>query len=146
MKLFKSLFLTLSVVFSALFSVMFSPLASAEVAVIVHPSNTNQLSDSDISRAFLGKLKTYADGQTIVAVNGKANSEARVAFEKGVLNKSPAQVKAYWSKRLFTGKGKPLEELASDQAVIDLVAATPNAIGYIDASSATSTVKVIKKL
>ncbi|REL25442.1 phosphate ABC transporter substrate-binding protein [Thalassotalea euphylliae] len=123
-----------------------SMVASAQVAVIVNPANANSISDNDISRAFLGKLKTFADGQSIKAVNTKANSASRVEFEKLVLKKSPAQVKAYWSKRLFTGKGKPLQELASDQAVIDLVASTPNAIGYIDASSATSAVKVIKTL
>ena len=135
MKLFKSLLIT--------FSVFFSTLATAEVAIVVHPSNANQLSDSDISRAFLGKLKTFSDGQSIVAVNGAANSDTRVAFEKGVLKKSPAQVKAYWSKRLFTGKGKPLKELASDAEVLSFIAANPNAIGYIDAASADASVKVI---
>ncbi|REL28856.1 phosphate ABC transporter substrate-binding protein [Thalassotalea euphylliae] len=116
----------------------------ADVAVIVNPTNANGMSDSDIARAFLGKLKNFADGQTIKAVNGKANSNSRVEFEKKVLKKSPAQVKAYWSKRLFTGKGKPLQELDADAQVLSLVASTPNAIGYVDASSVNGSVKVLK--
>ena len=118
--------------------------AYADVAVIVNPANSNSLSDADISRAFLGKLKTFEDGQSILAVNGKANSESRVEFEQKVLKKSSAQVKAYWSKRLFTGKGKPPQELASDSEVLKLVASTPNAIGYVDASQADASVKVLK--
>ena len=125
--------------------VAFSSVASAEVAVIVSPSNTNTISESDISRAFLGKLKTYGDGQAIEAVNSKAGTASRGEFEKLVLKKSAAQVKAYWSKRLFTGKGKPLKELASDAEVLSYVAATPNAIGYVDAASVDSSVKVIKQ-
>ncbi|REL34188.1 substrate-binding domain-containing protein [Thalassotalea euphylliae] len=121
-----------------------SMLASAEVAVIVNPANANSISDNDISRAFLGKLKTFADGQSIKAVNSKANSAARVEFEKLVLKKSAAQVKAYWSKRLFTGKGKPLQELGTDADVLSFVASTPNAIGYVDAASVNDTVKVVK--
>ncbi|REL30902.1 substrate-binding domain-containing protein [Thalassotalea euphylliae] len=121
-----------------------SMVASAEVAVIVNPANANSISDNDISRAFLGKLKTFADGQSIKAVNSKANSAARVEFEKLVLKKSAAQVKAYWSKRLFTGKGKPLQELGSDADVLSFVASTPNAIGYVDAASVNGTVKVVK--
>ncbi|WP_448550835.1 substrate-binding domain-containing protein [Thalassotalea montiporae] len=121
-----------------------SMVASAEVAVIVNPANANSISDNDISRAFLGKLKTFADGQSIKAVNSKANSAARVEFEKLVLKKSAAQVKAYWSKRLFTGKGKPLQELGTDADVLSFVASTPNAIGYVDAANVNDTVKVVK--
>ena len=119
--------------------------AFAGVTVIVNPANGNSLSDSDISRAFLGKLKAYGDGQSIQAVNGKANSASRVEFEKVVLKKSSAQVKAYWSKRLFTGKGKPLQELGSDAEVLKFVASTPNAIGYVDSASVDGTVKTVKQ-
>ncbi|REL30900.1 substrate-binding domain-containing protein [Thalassotalea euphylliae] len=138
MKLLKSLTLCLCVSVSSL--------AAAETAIIVNPANANAISDNDISRAFLGKLKKFSDGQSIEAVNTKANSDTRVAFEKMVLKKSPAQVKAYWSKRLFTGKGKPLQELASDAEVLNFVASTPNAIGYVDASVVNDTIKVIKTL
>ncbi|WP_245961429.1 substrate-binding domain-containing protein [Thalassotalea euphylliae] len=127
---------------AALLSV--STTSFADVAVIVNPANANTMSDSDISRAFLGKLKNFSDGQAIKAVNGKANSDSRVEFEKKVLKKSPAQVKAYWSKRLFTGKGKPLQELDADAQVLSLVASTPNAIGYVDASAVDGSVKVLK--
>ncbi|REL29828.1 phosphate ABC transporter substrate-binding protein [Thalassotalea euphylliae] len=137
MKLLKTLSLSLLL--------SMSTAASAEVAVIVNSANGNSLSDSDISRAFLGKLKTFADGQTINAVNSKAGNQARGEFEKLVLKKSSAQVKAYWSKRLFTGKGKPLKELASDADIISFVASTPNAIGYVDASSVDGSVKVLKR-
>lgn len=116
----------------------------AEVAVIVNPANSNNLSDKDISRVFLGKVKSYADGQSIKAVNIKSGHNSRVQFEANVLHKSASQVKAYWSKQIFTGKGKPLDELAADAEVLKFVAEHPNAIGYVDATLVDSSVRVVK--
>lgn len=127
---------------SALLSISANSLA--EVAVIVNPANSNALSESDVSRAFLGKLKKFADGQAIEAVNSAAGNAVRIEFQQKALKKSAAQIKAYWSKRLFSGKGKPLKELSTDQDIIDFVTNTPNAIGYIDSSKVTGSVKVIK--
>jgi hypothetical protein len=55
-------------------------------------------------------------------------------------------VKAYWSKLIFSGKAKPLNEFASDSEVLNWVSTTPNAIAYIDANKVDGSVKVIKKL
>jgi ABC-type phosphate transport system substrate-binding protein len=64
-------------------------------------------------------------------------------FEKKVLNKSASQIKAYWSKLVFTGKGTPPKEVSSDAEVINLIKSNPNLIGYVDESSVTGDVKVI---
>ena len=123
---------------------LMSSSAWAEIAVIVNPANANTVTVSDINRAFLGKLKKFADGQAIVAVNSASGNAVRVEFQQKALKKSAAQIKAYWSKRLFSGKGKPLQELSSDADVISFVASTPNAIGYIDAAKADNSVKVVQ--
>ncbi len=123
----------------------FTSLASAEVAVIVNPNNSAVLSDSDISRLFLGKLKKFSGGDKAVVVNLKFGSATRNEFEQKVLKKSSSQIKAYWSKLVFSGKGKPPKELASDKDILALIASTPNAIAYVDAASVDGSVKVIKK-
>jgi len=121
-----------------------STAALADVAVIVNPGNSATLSDSDISRLFLGKLKKFPSGTKAVPVNLKFGSATRNEFEKKVLKKSSSQIKAYWSKLVFSGKGKPPKELGSDADILALVASEANAVGYIDAASVTDKVKVIK--
>lgn len=138
MTLFKSI--SLAVLLSASFNTF------ADIAVIVNPANANALTDKDISRAFLGKMKTFADGQSIEPINSKSSNAARTEFEQKVLKKSSSQVKAYWSKLVFTGKGKPPQELASDSDILKAVASSANAIGYVDAKSVDGSVKVIKTL
>lgn len=132
------------VLLTSLFSL--PSLVFADVAVIVNSSNTVTISDSDISRLFLGKLKTFPSGDKAIAVNNKFGSTTRNEFEKKILKKSSSQVKAYWSKLIFSGKGKPPKELGSDKDILALVASDPQSIGYVDTASVDGTVKVIKTL
>lgn len=115
----------------------------AEVVVVVGASNGNSLSGSDVSRIFLGKLKKFGDGSSVTPVNLASGSDVRAAFEKNALGKSSSQIKAYWSKQVFSGKGKPPKELGSDADVINFVSSNPGAIGYIDAGSVNDSVKVV---
>jgi len=115
----------------------------ADVAVIVNPSNNSELSKSDISKIFLGKSKTFSNGESVKAVNLKSNSAIRDNFQKEVLGKSKSQVKAYWSKLIFTGKGKPLKEFDNEKEVVSFIASNPNAIGYVDRSKVNDSVKVV---
>lgn len=122
----------------------FSTFTFADVAVIVNSSNSTTLSDNDISRLFLGKLKKFSNGEKVILANLKFGNATRNEFEKKVLKKSSSQVKAYWSKLMFSGKGKPPKELGSDKDVLALVAGNPGAIAYVDAASVDGSVKVIK--
>jgi len=56
-----------------------------------------------------------------------------------------SKLKGHWSKLIFTGKGTPPKEVSTDAEVIELVAANPNIIGYINASSVTDKVKIAGK-
>jgi ABC-type phosphate transport system substrate-binding protein len=127
-----------------LLTVLLSTVALADSTVIVNTGNTNAIADNDIARIFLGKMKKYANGDSVAPVNSKFGNTVRTEFEKKALKKSSSQVKAYWSKRVFSGKGKPPKEVVSDAEVIAFVAATPGAIGYVDAASVNDTVKSVK--
>lgn len=109
------------------------------VNVIVHPSNAAALDKQSISRIFLGKAKSFPGGGQAVPIQNSAGS---AEFNKNVLNKSDSQLKAYWSKLLFTGKGQPPKTVGSDAEVIALIAANPSMIGFI-AGGGDGSVKVI---
>ena len=138
MKLFKTKACLLAIA-------LIAPLAQAEIAVIVHPSNAAAIDDASISRIFLGKLKSYPGGGQALPINQNEGSGATGEFNSKVLKKSGSQLKAYWSKLVFTGKGTPPKAVASDAEVINLVSSNPNIIGYVDAGSVTGAVKVVAK-
>lgn len=125
---------------------LLSPLTHAEVAVIVSASNSNaNMSDKDIAKLFLGKSKSFPDGSQAIPVDQNAGSAARSSFQDKVLGKSDSQLKSYWSRLIFTGKGTPPKESGDDAAIKSLVASNPNTIGYIDASAVDDSVKVLHK-
>ena len=127
-----------------LVSLIFCSSTFAEVAVIVHPSNANALAGSDISRIFLGKSKKFSDGGQAVPINQPEGSAATGEFNEKALKKSASQLKAYWSKLVFTGKGTPPKEVSNDAEVVALIAANPNMIGYVSAGAADGSVKVVQ--
>ena len=58
-------------------------------------------------------------------------------------NKTPAQVKAFWSKIIFTGWGQPLPEVSNDIEVKQFIAKHPDAIGYIEQKRVDDSVNVV---
>lgn len=121
----------------------FSMQSLADIAIIVHPSNGAPLDASEVSRIFLGKSKSFPGGATVVPVNQAEGSIVRTAFDDGIIGKSASQLKSYWSKLVFTGKGTPPQEVSSEDEVKNLVASNPNMIGYIDSANVDSSVKVV---
>lgn len=113
----------------------------AETAVVVHPSNNSEFSKETVKRLFLGKDKAFSSGEVSVPVNVGISEDIRVSFDKKVLTKTSNQIKAYWSKLVFTGKDAPPIEVDINE-VKDLIAANPNMIGYIPSSEVDSTVRV----
>jgi len=122
---------------------VFSMPVFADVAVIVNPaSGISAASSDDVKALFLGKSKKIS-GKSVVAVEQKEGNSARATFNDKVLGKSGSQLKAYWTKLIFSGKGSPPKNMADDAAVKAHVAADPKAIGYIDSSKVDGTVKAI---
>lgn len=128
----------------AVASLVASPWALAETAIVVNPANQDAISLEVAERIFTGKTKTFPSGSTATPFNQPEASPLREAFETHVLKKNASQMKAYWSKLIFTGKGNPPAEL--DAAVVKAkVASDASAIGYIDASEVDASVREVAR-
>jgi len=115
--------------------------ASAEIVVIVSKQNpATRMFSEQASQFFLGKSNLFTP------VDQADGSAIRNEFYKKVADKDAAQVKALWSKLVFTGKATPPKEYPNSADVKKAVAADPKAIGYIDKSAVDDTVKVILTL
>jgi ABC-type phosphate transport system substrate-binding protein len=111
--------------------------ALADVVVIVGAkSAVAKMSGDEVSQVFLGKsssMKPVDNGEKAV----------RSAFYNKVAGKDEAQIKAIWSKLVFTGKAAPPAELATSAAVVKAVANGTNLIGYVDSAAVDASVKVV---
>ena len=105
-----------------------------EIAVITHVENTAELSKDVIAKIFLDKEKFFPGGKRVLPM-GHEDGEQKFDFYKRCTGKSPDQVKAYWARRIFTGKGFPPEAVIDDEEMIELVSSNPSIIGYVKKES-----------
>ncbi len=129
-----------------LLALIFSPLSQAELVVIANPSaGVDSLDQSAVKQLFLGKTRKLA-GQKVKLLDQVSGSADREQFYAQVTGKSSAQLKSYWSRLIFTGKGKPPEVVGDGAAVKGRVATSASAVGYVDAAQVDGSVKVLFRL
>lgn len=118
--------------------------ALAEVVVVVSAkSGATALSADQVSDIFLGKANALPGAGQAVPIDQSDTSGVREEFYQKATSKNPAQVKAYWAKQIFSGKGQPPKEVGDSAAVKTLLASNPNMIGYIDKAAVDASVKVL---
>ena len=112
--------------------------AMAEVVAVVNPKAAeSSMTKDQVSQFFLGKSSAYTP------VDQPDSAPIRAEFYKKVTDKEASQVKALWSKLVFTGKATMPKEAGDSAAVKKAVAADPKAIGYIEKSAVDASVKVV---
>ena len=118
--------------------------AAEDFVIIVNKENTNAVDRELVTKIYRGEAKSWPGGGNVVPVALPEDNAVRVAFDKEVLNKSPAQSKALWAQLTFTGKALPPKVVDSDSDVVKAVVDNKNAIGYVSPHAAGDKVKVIK--
>ena len=112
--------------------------ALADVVVVVNPKAVEaSMTKDQVAQFFLGKSSSMSP------IDQPESAPVRAEFYKKVTDKDASQVKALWSKLVFTGKATMPKEAADSAAVKKMVASDPKAIGYIDKSAVDASVKVI---
>jgi ABC-type phosphate transport system substrate-binding protein len=121
-----------------------APAAWAQVAVVVGAkSPATPLTAAQAADLFLGKSGQLPGAGNAVLLDQAESSPAHEQFYTKVTGKSAAQVKAAWSRLMFSGKAQPPKEVPNSAEVKKLVAANPDAIGYIEKSAVDASVKVL---
>jgi len=113
------------------------------VVVVSSKSAITALSKSQVADIFLGKVSSFPDGILAVPIDQADGSVERNEFYARVADRSPAQITAYWSKIVFTGRGEPPREVSNDIEMKKRIVANPSAIGYIDDKLVDGSVRVL---
>jgi hypothetical protein len=102
-------------------------------AVITAPGVTEHRPTREfISLIFRRKQKYWENGTRIQPVNLPTSHPLRRTFSQNILGYPPEALEEYWREMYFHGVLPPYV-LASEEAVILFVSATPGAIGYVSA-------------
>jgi len=116
----------------------------ADVVIVVAANNpVGNMSKDQIAQIFTGKAVIFPDGRKAVPIEQGPNSPTRNEFHAKVTGKDAAQLKAYWSKVIFSGAGQPPKEVSGADEMRKAVSSDASAIGYLEKSQIDSSLKVI---
>ncbi len=127
-------YFTHSVLFLGLITASFA--ASAQVAVVMAPG-ASPLTKDQVAAIYLGR------NFDLKPVDLPDSAALREQFYKKATDRDLSQIKATWSRIVFSGKGQAPKELPDAAAVKKAVAADPKAIGYIEKSAVDGSVKAV---
>lgn len=127
-----------------LMSLTVVPMAQAEIVVVTSAkSSASSLTKEQTSDIFMGKSNTLPGGGAVTPVDSDDANPMREEFYNKVVGKSAAQVRSYWAKLSFTGKGTPPKEVGGSAEIKKALAGDQKLIGYIEKSAVDTSVKVI---
>jgi hypothetical protein len=115
------------------------PALAGELVVVMGPG-AGPITKDQLADVYLGR------SNTLKPLDLPESNGLRDQFYKRVTDRDAAQVKALWSRIIFTGQGQPPKELPDAAAVKKAVAADPRMVGYMDKSDADASVKVVLSL
>ncbi|WP_156158670.1 hypothetical protein [Pseudoalteromonas rubra] len=118
--------------------------ATDPLVVIVHRDNPNpQLSQHQIVDLYMGKYTAFPDGTLAKVLDYEQGHPLRTLFLTTLTGRPISQINAYWSQVKFSGKASFPQAYQSIDAILEEVASTPDAIGYVPATAVTEDVKVV---
>ena len=124
-----------------LLPILLRPAFAGDLVIVTSADNVEDLQLEDVARIFLGKVTRYPSGEVVEPLNLDPDDPSYAEFARKVLNKTPAQLKAYWAKRIFTGKGKPPRTITSSEELRALVSSDKRYLSYLDKNNVDHTVR-----
>jgi len=116
--------------------------AGAQVVVIANPGvKAAEVSKGDLRDVFNGEASSLA-GSKVTPVLLKSGS-ANDAFLSQYIGKADGAFKAGWRSLVFSGQASMPKTLDSEAAMVDYVAHTPGAVGYVGGATPHDGVKVL---
>jgi ABC-type phosphate transport system substrate-binding protein len=123
-----------------------SSTARADVVAVVSVKNpVASLSKAQVMDIFLGRIDRFPNGSQAIPVDQKEGSPARDEFYARFAGTTAAQLKAYWSKIIFTGRGQPPRTVPDVTAIHELLAANPQVIAYVERSAVDDSMKILAR-
>jgi len=120
-------------------------LAGKEYAVVIHPRVIDKNLSVNTLRAIFGmRMQTWEDGTKIRVFVLPDDAPLHQKFSKGMLNVFPYQLRSAWDRLVFSGIGQAPIKVDSAEEMLEKVANTPGAVGYLWRANVDGRVDVLQ--
>ncbi len=115
----------------------------AQIAVIANKSvPESSVSKTELLDLYSGDIKWWDNGDPVIIFDLKNNDDIKSDFYS-FIGKTPSRMKTIWMKKMLSGEGDPPDALQSEKEMLDNVANTEGAIGFITLNKIDNSVKTI---
>jgi hypothetical protein len=102
----------------------------------------SEITNADLRAIFLGTKTRFSDGSHAVPVTLKGGPVHEV-FLRNYVGEDPEEFRSQWRKVVFTGEGAMPKAFDSESSLIEYVADTPGAVGYVSRISSQGGVRIL---
>lgn len=118
--------------------------AHAELVVVVNArSGVAAMTRNEVINVFFGRSRQYFNGVEAQPVDLVDSHPDRARFYNALIGKDVAEVNAYWSRQVFSGRLQPPTKVNSAEEVIKWVSSRPGGIGFVELAKADARVRVV---
>ncbi len=120
---------------------------AAETVVVCHPEQSGEeFSTGELLRIYAMRKRNWSDGTPITVYTLPKSHSTHQEFVTQFLKLQPHQLNRLWHKLVFSGTGVQPEVVVSYDEMLEKVAATPGAIGYVDDAKVNVAKKPVVKV
>lgn len=116
------------------------------VVIVNAQSGVAEMSREEVINVFLGRFRQLPSGAAARPIDLPETHPDRERFYRLLVDKQPAEIRAYWARLVFSGRTSPPATAASEAAALAKVAHDRQAIAYLPAPPADSRVRVVYEL
>jgi ABC-type phosphate transport system substrate-binding protein len=119
---------------------------TSDIAVVVHPDTpVDDLSLADVRKVLLGERQYWNSKLPVTLLIRAPVARERDVVLRVIYQMTEAQFKQYWIAKIFRAEAaSPPKIVYSNDMQLDLVAAIPGAIGFVDARNVRPGLKVLR--
>lgn len=121
-------------------------LSSANAAEIVVNQTvpSKQYTLAEVRAVFMMRQQFWPNGERIKVFTLSDDDSLHKDFVKNNLNMFPHQLRRIWDRMLYSGTGAIPVQLDSEQEMIDKIANTPYAIGYLNSRTDNEKIRLFE--
>ena len=108
--------------------------AQGVVLVSARAGGIPELDRETAAQHYLGRRTSLPDGRSARLLDLPAGPERDLFYER-LTAKNPSQIRAYWSRMVFTGRAHPPHEANDQEDALRRVLTDPSALAYLPAAS-----------
>lgn len=116
------------------------------VVIVNADSGVTVMSRDEVINVFLGRFRQLPSGLAARPIDLPADHPGRERFYRLLVDKEPAEIRAYWARLVFSGRVSPPRTPGGEADVLAEVARDRQAIAYLPSPPKDTRVRVVYRL